>query len=129
MTATNTLHQLAMDAVIRGNLDDFPALKQSLRQAVEEEQEASSKYHYNLKINMGGIDDFIVYFNVEGGDLPDEWIVAEGMAAFYKGINVTDLFDGAVIDEEIYNQKDSVESMMADAWAEHMIDRYADNDD
>lgn len=129
MTATNTLHQLAMDAVIRGNLNDFPALKQELRKAAEEEKEAASKHSYNLCINMGGIESATVYFNIESGDTPDEWIVAEGLAVFYKGVNVTDLFDGAVIDEEIYNQKDSVESMMADAWADHMIDRYADNDD
>lgn len=129
MTATNTLHQLAMDAVTRTNLDDFPALKQELRKAVEQEQEAATKHQYSLKINMGGIDDATVYFNVEGGDTPDEWIVAEDTALFYKGINVTDLFDGSDIDEKIYAQSNEVESMMADAWAEHMIDRYADIDD
>lgn len=129
MTATNTLHQLAMDAVTRTNLDDFPALKQELRKAVEQEQEAATKHQYSLKINMGGIDDATVYFNVEGGDTPDEWIVAEGLEVFYKGINVTDLFDGSDIDEKIYAQSNEVESMMADAWAEHMIDRYADIDD
>lgn len=101
----------------------------TLPQSLTEEAEAASKYPYNLCINMGGVESATVYFNVEGGDTPDEWIVAEGIAVFYKGVNVTDLFDGAVIDEEIYNQKDSVESMMADAWAEHMIDRYADIDD
>lgn len=129
MTATNTLHQLAMDAVTRTNLDDFPALKQELRKAVEQEQEAATKHQYSLKINMGGIDDATVYFNVEGGDTPDEWIVTEGLEVFYKGINVTDLFDGSDIDEKIYAQSNEVESMMADSWADHMIDKYADIDD
>lgn len=129
MTATNTLHQLAMDAVTRTNLDDFPALKQELRKAVEQEQEAATKHQYSLKINMGGIDDATVYFNVEGGNTPDEWIVTEGLEVFYKGINVTDLFDGSDIDEKIYAQSNEVESMMADSWADHMIDKYADIDD
>ena len=129
MTATNTLHQLAMDAVIRANLDDFPALKQELREAVEQEKETAAKHQYSLNINMGGIDDAIVYFNVDGGDAPDEWIVAESVAVFYKGINVTDLFEGSDIDEKIYAQSNEVESMMADSWADHMIDKYADIND
>lgn len=94
-----------------------------------EESEAASKHPYSLNLNMGGIEDFTVYFSVEGGDSPDEWIVAEGAQCFYKGIDVTNLFEGPDIDELIYAQSNEVESMMADAWADHMIDRYSDNDD
>ena len=94
-----------------------------------EESEASSKHPYSLSLNMGGIEDFTVYFSVEGGDSPDEWIVAEGAQCFYKGIDVTNLFDGSDIDERIYDNTNEVEQQMADAWAEHMIDRHTDNDD
>lgn len=101
-----------------------PALPHNLT----EEAEAASKHQYSLCINMGGIEDFTVYFSIEGGDTPDEWVVAEDAKCFYKGADVTNLFDGSVIDEKIYDQKKEVESMMADSWADHMIDKYADAD-
>lgn len=94
-----------------------------------EETKAALNYSYNLRINKGGIEDFTVYFNVEAGDTPDEWIVAEGLEAYYKGVNITNLFEGADIDELIYAKSNEVETMMADAWAEHMIDKYADIND
>lgn len=93
-----------------------------------EETAAALKYPYNLRINMGGSANATVYFDVDSGDMPDEWVVAEGLAVFYKGINVTDLFEGEDIDQKIYDQSKEVEQQMADAWAEHMIDKYADAD-
>jgi hypothetical protein len=129
MTTPNSLWDVAERALRALDSEDFPQLKADLKEAIDQEHEASQKHAYNLCINMGGIESATVYFDVESGDTPDEWIIAEGLVVFYKGINVTDLFDGVEIEEEIYNQKDSVESMMADAWADHMIDKYADIDD
>ena len=129
MTTPNSLWDVAERALRALDSEDFPQLKIDLKEAIDQEQEAATKHQYNLKINMGGIEDAIVYFNVEGGDTPDEWIVAEGLEVFYKGTNVTGLFDGSEIEGKIYEQNGEVESMMADAWAEHMIDKYADIDD
>lgn len=91
-----------------------------------EESEAASKHAYSLKLAKGGIDEFTVYFDVEQGDTPDEWVVAEGAQAFYKGVEITNLFEGEDLDEGIYLQREAVEQQMADSWAEHMIDQYAD---
>ena len=82
-------------------------------------------HQFELQIDMGG-KDFTVYFSVESGDSPDEWIVAEGAKCFYQGIEITDLFEGSDIDEQIYAKSNEVEQIMADAWADHMIDKYAD---
>ncbi len=129
MTATSSLHQLALEAVIRSDLDDFPALKQSLREAVDEEQKAAERHAYSIKAAKGGIDEFTIYFDVEGdSDDPESWVVAEGLQAFYKGVEITNLFDGCDLEEDIYMQSNEVEQQMADAWADHMIDKYADAD-
>jgi hypothetical protein len=129
MTTTISLHQLALDAVVRSNLDEFPAFKQQLREAVDQEREAASKHSYSIKAAKGGIDEFTIYFDVEGdsGD-PESWQVAEGLQAFYKGVEITKLFDGCDLEEDIYLQSNVVEEQMADAWADHMIDKYADCD-
>lgn len=94
-----------------------------------EESKAASKHSYSIKAAKGGIDEFTIYFDVEGdsGD-PENWQVAEGLQAFYKGVEITNLFDGCDLEEDIYLQSKEVEEQMADAWADHMIDKYADAD-
>jgi tetrahydromethanopterin S-methyltransferase subunit A len=125
MTATSSLHQLALEAVTRSDLDDFPALKQSLREAVDEEQKAAERHKYNIKAAKGGTDEFTIYFDVEADPHdPESWVVAEGLQAFYKGVEITDLFDGSDLDEDIYIQSNEVEQQMADAWAEDKIAEY-----
>ena len=92
-----------------------------------EESVAASKHSYSVKAAKGGIDEFTIYFDVEGdsGD-PESWIVSEGLQAFYKGVDITNLFEGSDLEEDIYLQSNVVEEQMADAWADHMIDKYAD---
>ena len=124
MTATSTLHQLALEAVAKDNLNDFPALKQQLRDAVNAERHAAHMHMFSLKIDKGGIKEITVYFDTEQGNEPDEWLIADGPQAFFNGIEVTDLFDSADLDEEIYSRSNEVEQQMADAWADHMIDQY-----
>lgn len=92
-----------------------------------EEEAAALKYHCCLAINIGG-KDFNVYFDIETGDTPDEWVVSEGAKCFFKGVEITELFEGSEINEAIYAQSKEVEQQMADSWAEHMIDKYADAD-
>lgn len=129
VTTRKALYDVAERAFRALDSEDFPQLKADLKEAIDQEQEAATKYQYSLKINMGGNDDAIAYFNVESGDTPNEWVVAEGAKCFYKGIEITDLFEGSSIDEQIYVQSNEVEDMMADEWAEHMIDKYADIND
>lgn len=128
MTTPNSLHDAAERALRALDGEDFPQLKEDLEEAVNQEKKAAESHDYSIQIDMGG-QDFIVYFNVTGGDTADEWIVAEGLQAFYKGIEITELFEGCDLDEAIYMKSNEVESMMADAWADHMIDQYADIDD
>lgn len=126
MSTPNTLWDVAERALRALDSEDFPQLKVDLKEAIDQEHEAASKYAYSLKLAKGGIDEFNVYFDVEQGDAPDEWVVAEGLQAFYKGVEITDLFEGEDLDEGIYLQREAVEQQMADSWADHMIDKYAD---
>lgn len=129
MTTPNSLWDVAERALRALDSEDFPQLKADLKEAIDQEHQAASKHAYNLKLAKGGIDEFIVYFDVEQGDTPDEWVVAEGLQAFYKGVEITNLFKGEDLDEGIYLQREAVEQQMADSWADHMIDKYADIDD
>jgi hypothetical protein len=128
MTTPNSLWDVAERALRALDSEEFPQLKADLKEAIDQEHEAANKHAYNLKLAKGGIDEFNVYFDVEQGDAPDEWIVAEGLQAFYKGVEITDLFEGEDLDEGIYLQREAVEQQMADSWADHMIDKYADAD-
>jgi hypothetical protein len=125
MTTPNSLWDVAERALRALDSEDFPQLKADLKEAIDQEHQAASKHPYNLKLAKGGIDEFTVYFDVEQGDAPDEWIVAEGLQAFYKGVEITDLFEGCDLDEGIYLQREQVEQQMADFWAEHMLQQYA----
>jgi hypothetical protein len=94
-----------------------------------EESKAASKHSYSVKADKGGADDLTIYFDVEGDpENPESWQVAEGLQAFYKGVDITNLFDGSDLEADIYLQSNVVEEQMADAWADHMIDKYADCD-
>lgn len=86
-------------------------------------------YPYHLSINMGGVEDCTVYFNVTSGDLPDEWNVAEGLKVFYKGIDITNLFEGCDVDELIYCKSNDVEAMMSEKWADAKIAEYESSRD
>jgi hypothetical protein len=129
MTNPNSLWDVAERALRALDSEDFPQLKIDLKEAIDQEHQAANKHAYSLKLAKGGIDEFTVYFDVEQGNAPDEWVVAEGLQAFYKGVEITDLFEGEDLDEGIYLQRDQVEQQMADSWADHMIDKYADIDD
>jgi hypothetical protein len=128
MTNPNSLWDVAERALRALDSEDFPQLKADLKEAIDQEHQAATKHAYSLKLAKGGIDEFNVYFDVEQGDCPDEWVVAEGLQAFYKGVEITDLFEGEDLDEGIYLQREAVEQQMADSWADHMIDKYADVD-
>jgi hypothetical protein len=126
MSTTNSLWNVAERALRALDSEEFPLLKADLKEAIDQEHQAANKHAYSLKLAKGGIDEFTVYFDVEQGDAPDEWVVAEGLQAFYKGVEITDLFEGEDLDEGIYLQREAVEQQMADSWANHMIDKYAD---
>ena len=128
MTTTNSLWDVAERALRALDSEDFPQLKVDLKEAIDQEHQAANKHAYSLKLAKGGIDEFTVYFDVEQGNAPDEWVVAAGLQAFYKGVEITDLFEGEDLDEGIYLQREAVEQQMADSWADHMIDKYADAD-
>lgn len=124
MTTPNSLWDVAERALRALDSEDFPQLKADLKEAIDQEHQASQKHAHSLKLAKGGIDEFTVYFDVEQGDSPDEWVVAEGLQAFYKGVEITNLFEGEDLDEGIYLQSEAVEQQMADSWADHMIDQY-----
>ena len=126
MTTPNNLWDVAERALRALDSEDFPQLNADLKEAIDQEHQASEKHAYSLKLAKGGIDEFTVYFNVEQGDVPDEWVVSEGLQAFYKGVEITNLFEGEDLDEGIYLQREAVEQQMADSWANHMIDKYTD---
>lgn len=94
-----------------------------------EEGTASAAYPYHLSISLGGEENCTVYFSVTGGELPDEWQVAEGLKVFYKGIDITKLLDGSEVDQQIYWQSNKVEDMVAEQWADAKIEEYEANRD
>ena len=89
----------------------------------DRELHAVASHQYNIAINMGG-DDFTAYFDVACGNTADLWIVTDGIQAFYNGTEVTDLFPSIVLKDAIYSKSESVEQLMAEAWAEKMIEEY-----
>lgn len=94
------------------------------------EQLAAAKYNHSLKICFGGEAEATVYFNIEVGDLPSEWIVSETLQVFYKDIDITDLFDGSDIDEHIYMKSNEVERQLEDRQVETMAEyHHQDHDD
>ena len=124
MTTPNSLWDVAERALRALDSEDFPQLKADLKEAISQEHQAAQKLPYSLHINMGGYEDVIVYFGVTPGDIADEWVVADGLQAFYKGVEVTGLWEDCDLDEAIYMKSNEVAQMMADAWAEGMIDQY-----
>lgn len=127
MTTPNSLHDVAERAMRCLDSEDFPQLKLDLLEAISQEQKAVERHAYSIKAAKGGIDEFTIYFDVESdSEDPEGWVVAEGLQAFYKGIEITNLFEGCDLDEDIYIQSNEVEKQMADAWADHMIDKYAE---
>lgn len=123
MTNPATLENHATRALRALDEEDFPQLKQDLRDVLYKEQTAAALHQFVLAIDMGGAD-FNVYFDVESGDDVDEWVVSEGLQAFYQGIEITELFDGSDLDEQIYARSNEVQEMIDDAWAEAKIDQY-----
>lgn len=128
MTTPNSIYDVAKRSLLALDEESFPQLRDDLRDVLKQEDTAHVLHQYSLKIDMGG-KDFTVYFSVESGDTPDEWVVSEGAKCFYEGIEITELFEGSDIDEQIYMKSNEVEAMMADGWAEHMIEKYADIND
>jgi len=125
MTTPNSLHDLAERAMRCLDSEDFPQLKLDLLEAVSLEQKAAERHKYNIKAAKGGTEEFTIYFDVEGDPYdPESWVVAEGLQAFYKGVEITNLFEGCDLDEDIYIQSNEVEQQMADAWAEDKIAEY-----
>jgi hypothetical protein len=130
MATPNSLWDVAERALRALDSEDFPQLKVDLKEAIDQEHEAAEKHAYSIKAAKGGNDEFTIYFDVEGdSDDPQSWVIAEGLQAFYKGVEITNLFEGCDLEEDIYMQSNEVEKQMADAWADHMIDKYADIDD
>ena len=123
MTNPATLENHATRALRALDEQDFPQLKQDLRDVLYKEQTAAASHQFNLAIDMGGAD-FNVYFDVEAGDDIDEWVISEGLQAFYQGIEITELFEGSDLDEQIYARSNEVQDMIDDAWAEAKIDQY-----
>lgn len=93
------------------------------------ESAAACKYPYCLYLNTGGIHTVTVYFNVEQGDGFDEWVVSDDLVVFYKGVDVTGIFDRYTITELIYANSKKVEDQMEDAWADDLFERYTNIDD
>lgn len=89
----------------------------------DRELHAVASHQYNITINIGG-NDFTAYFDVACGNTADLWIVTDGIQAFYNGTEVTDLFPSIVLKDAIYSKSESVEQLMAEAWAETMIEEY-----
>lgn len=83
-------------------------------------------YNHHMKINFGGDEDADVSFNIEAGDMPDEWQVAEGLKVTYKDADITNLFEGADVEEHIYMKKDEVEQQIADRIDDVRINEMAD---
>ena len=123
MTNPATLENHATRALRALDEEEFPQLKQDLRDVLYKEQTAAASHQFNLAIDMGGAD-FNVYFDVEAGDDIDEWVISEGLQAFYQGIEITELFEGSDLDEQIYARSNEVQDMIDDAWAEAKIDQY-----
>lgn len=123
MTNPATLENHATRALRALDEEDFPQLKQDLRDVLYKEQTAAASHQFNLAIDMGGAD-FNVYFDVEAGDDIDEWVVSPGLQAFYQGIEITELFEGSDLDKQIYARSNEVQDMIDDAWAEAKIDQY-----
>lgn len=124
MTTPNSLYDLAKRSLHALDENSWPQLRDNLRHALNQEDTAQALHKYSLQIAFGGTQKATVYFSIEAGDLPDEWVVSAGAKVFYQGIEITELFEGCDIDEQIYTKSDEVEQMMADAWADHMIDQY-----
>jgi len=129
MTTPNSLRDVAERALRALDSEEFPQLKVDLKEAIDQEHQASEKHAYSIKAAKGGNDEFTLYFDVEGDPHdPESWVIAEGLQAFYKGVEITNLFEGYDLEEDIYMQSNEVEKQMADSWADHMIDKYADAD-
>ena len=124
MSQPNSLYDLAKRSLRAIDEDSWPQLRDDLRDALNQEDNAHALHQYSLQIAFGGTQEATVYFSIEAGDLPDEWVVSAGAKVFYQGIEITELFEGCDIDEHIYTKSNEVEQQMADAWADHMIDQY-----
>lgn len=114
MSQANSLHNLCGRALRALDEDSFPQLRDDLRTALDQEQNAASKHPFTLKIAFGGTKEATVYFNIEAGDLPTEWVTSDGAQVFYQGVDITALFEGEEIDERIYAQSDEVEKQIED---------------
>lgn len=114
MSQPNSLHNLCERSLRALDEDSFPQLRDDLRTAIDQEQNAASKHPFNLKIAFGGTEEATVYFSIEEGDLPDEWVTSEGAQVFYQGVDITALFEGEEIDERIYAQSDDVNRQIED---------------
>lgn len=123
MTNPATLENHATRALRALDEQEYPQLKQDLRDVLYKEQTAAATHRFNLAIDMGGAD-FNVYFDIESGDDIDEWVISSGLQAFYQGIEITELFDGSDLDEQIYARANEVQDMIDDSWAEAKIDQY-----
>lgn len=71
---------------------------------------AQDKHAYALTINFGG-ENCAVYFDIEN-DIDDEWIVSEGAQVFYRGTDITGVFEGCDVDEMIYMQSQKVQEQI-----------------
>lgn len=89
----------------------------------ERELHAIAAHEYNITVNIGG-DDFTAYFDIVCGNTPELWLVTDGVQAFYKGTEITDLLPDSVLKNAIYDKAETVEHLMAEAWAEKMIEQY-----
>lgn len=93
------------------------------------EKQAAQNHRHSLKINFGGEKDAVVYFDIEQGELPNEWVVSEGCQIFFNNVEVTDLFEGYVVDQKIYLQQDAVDRQIEDNFASDMEEYYRPYDD
>lgn len=75
---------------------------------------AQDKHAFSLTINFGG-ENCTAYFDVEPDPSEDYgWVVAEGLQVFYRGTDITGVFEGGDVDEMIYMQSNAVELQMAE---------------
>jgi hypothetical protein len=126
MNELNSLYNVAALSHFFMDSKKLPALKSDLFNALIKEKEAAKRHPYSIQATKGGNDKFTIYFDVESDlDGPDSWVVADGLQAFYKGIEITDLFESCDLKEYVYVQSKEVEQQMDDRWAEHMLQQYA----
>ena len=93
------------------------------------EQQAAENNRFSLQITFGGSAKATVYFDVEEGNEPNEWVVAEGAQLFFKGVDITDFVDGCEIDNKIYEQAQDVDRQIEDAMVSTMEEYYRPYDD